>query len=675
MKRWVTLFTLLLLVVSPFFTSVASANDYKGHQMKEELSYWVNKGVIQTDAKGNVSPDRAVTRGEFASYLARSLELPASTKYTFKDLKANTSRTIEIQNAAGAGILGGYPDGSFKPNQQITRQQMAGMIFKAFRYLDIPVNTKLVQFKDSKKISPNFVDAVSAASNLNIIRGDQGYFKPTNNATIGHASAFLFRMFAVTDSSKPSVPTPPANGNVDPKVYKISSVTNGQLNPTNQSFLKFEDALAAYNASSSVQTISQNNVIIKMKSGQVFASENPKQYTSLYSDSALKKEVTYVQKGFELDYVGSSENHVIVELGGYKYYAKHAEVDLVPTQLSAGSSYYKVTNDGLLVHYPYYRTYDSKTKKYTGKYAEYTVGPVSSSALKKGQTYTSNDGVHFKERGSQSVVKYYPYFQFQSVRQPSSYSGADLERFIKSALESREKTGIARYKNATTKSKLIGLGSYIKSTEKLHQVNAMFILATAIHESDYGMSANAQNKNNIFGIRVFDSSPDKGEVYQNPTKSIDAFIGRYINLNYANPFGAYANGAAPGNKAVGFNMKYASDPFWGSKIAGHMWRIDQYLGNKDANQAELAFISFTGTADVNIRTSPEVRNSSNILFSYKAKHPGELTAFGYPLVIVDRTHSSDGYVWYKVLADTNPDYKKPSEPYGWIRSDLVTLVK
>lgn len=366
---------------------------------------------------------------------------------------------------------------------------------------------------------------------------------------------------------------------------------------------------------------------------------------------------------------------MIVELGGYKYYAKHAEVDLVPTQLSAGSSYYKVSNDGLLVHYPYYRTYDSKTKKYTGKYAEYTVGPVASSALKKGQTYTSNDGVHFKERGSQTVVKYYPYFQFQSVRQPSSYSGADLERFIKSALESREKTGIARYKNATTKSKLIGLGSYIKSTEKLHQVNAMFTLATAIHESDYGMSANAQNKNNIFGIRVFDSSPDKGEVYQDPTKSIDAFIGRYINLNYANPFGAYANGAAPGNKAVGFNMKYASDPFWGSKIAGHMWRIDQYLGNKDANQAELAFISFTGTADVNIRTSPEVRNSSNILFSYKAKHPGELTAFGYPLVIVDRTHSSDGYVWYKVLADTNPDYKKPSEPYGWIRSDLVTLVK
>ncbi|MDV6379040.1 S-layer homology domain-containing protein [Sporosarcina sp. GW1-11] len=674
MKRWITPFVLLLLLVSPFFSSIASANDFNNHQMKEELSYWVNKGVIQTDAKGNVYPNRAVTRGEFASYLTRSLALPVSTKHTFKDLRANQSRTIEIQNAAGAGILGGYPDGTFKPNQEITRQQMAGMIYKAFRHLGISVNSAIVPFKDSKKISPNFVGAVSAASNLRIIRGDNGYFKPTNNATIAHASAFLYRMFAVTNQSGSPVPTPPTGDKENPEVHKVSSISNSQLYVTNDSYLSFADALAAYNATSAIQTISINNKIVKMKSGQVFAAENPKQYTSLYSDTALKKEVTYVQKGHELDYIGSSEERVVVGLGGYTYYAKHAEVDLVPTQLSTGSSYYIVTNDGLLVHYPYYRTYNTKTKQYSGRYTEYTVGPASP-AMKKGQTYTSNDGVHFTEQGSGQVVTYYPYFQFQSVRQPSSYTAEELNRFIINALDARQKTGIARYKSAKTKSKLIGLGSYVKKMEELHNVNAMFILATAIHESDYGMSANAQTKNNIFGIRVFDSAPDKGEFYQHPTKSVDAFITRYINLNYANPFGAYANGAAPGNKAVGFNMKYASDPYWGSKIAGHMWRIDQFLGSKDVNQAELAFVSYTGTTNVNIRTSPTLNNGNNILFSYKAKHPGENSAFGYPLVVVDRTNDEDGYVWYKVLADTNPEYKRPTERFGWIRSDLVTVIE
>src|SRR5699024_2280701 len=252
------------------------------------------------DAKGNVYPNRAVTRGEFASYLARSLELPTSTRYTFNDLKVNHSRTIEIQNAAGAGILAGYPDGSFKANQQITRQQMAGMIFKAFRFLEIPIKSTTVQFKDSKKISSNFVPAVSAASSLNIIRGDQGYFKPTSNATIAHASAFLFRMFAVADGKGSTRPPTNVGGTENPKVHKVSSISNSQLNVTDESYITFEDALAAYNASSIVQTISVNNKIIKMKSGQAFASENPKQYTSLYSDTSLKNEVTYVQKGYEL---------------------------------------------------------------------------------------------------------------------------------------------------------------------------------------------------------------------------------------------------------------------------------------------------------------------------------------------------------------------------------------
>ncbi|ARK25459.1 hypothetical protein SporoP37_12855 [Sporosarcina sp. P37] len=673
MKRLITLLTLLLLAASPVFTPTANANDFTGHQMQEELKFWVNKGVIQTDAKGNVYPNRAVTRGEFASYLARSLDLPASSRYTFKDLKANHSRTIEIQNAAGAGILAGYPDGTFKENQQITRQQMAGMIFKAFRFLDIPVNTATVQFKDSKKISPNFVPAVSSASSLHIIRGDQGYFKPTSNATIAHASAFLFRMFAVADGRGST--RPPANtGSVEnPKVHKVSAVSNSQLNVTDETYMSFEDALAAYNASSAVQAISINNNIIKMKSGQAFAAENPKQYTSLYSDPALKNEVTYIQKGYELEYIGSSPERVVVEVGGYTYYAKHAEVDLIPTLLSTGASRYKVTNDGMLVHQPYYRTYDSKTKQYKGSYAEYTVGPASSE-MKKGQTYLSNDGVHFKEQNGTASVTYYPYFQFQSVRQPTSYTGQELNRFIANALTAREKTGISRYKNASSKSKLIGLGTYVKQMEKQHHVNAMFILATAIHESDYGMSTNAQQKNNIFGIRVFDSSPDKGEVYLNPTKSVDAFITRYINLNYANPLGAYANGAAPGNKVVGFNMKYASDPFWGSKIAGHMWRIDQFLGSKDANQAQLAVISYTGNTAVNIRTSPQALNAGNILFSYKPKHPGNLAAFGYPLVVTDRTTSADGFVWYKVRMDANPGTQQNSEPYGWIRSDLVTLI-
>ena len=207
----------------------------------------------------------------------------------------------------------------------------------------------------------------------------------------------------------------------------------------------------------------------------------------------------------------------------------------------------------------------------------------------------------------------------------------------------------------------------MKTVEEKHKVNALFILATAIHESDYGISSPAQKINNIFGIGVFDSTPDKGEMYESPKNSVDAFIREYMNKNYANPLGGYANGAVPGNKIVGINVMYPSDPNWGSKIAGHMWRIDSFLGNKDYQQADLGRIIYDGSVGVNVRTSPNPMSAK--LFTYKQKDPGLNAAFGYPVVIVDETTGTDGYQWYKVISDMNP----PAD-YGWIRSDLVERI-
>ena len=368
MKKLATFTLVTLLLFAPLFQTEVFASDVNGHQMESELNYWIAKGVIQADAKGKFNPNKAVTRGEFASYIARALELPASTKYKFKDLKANTSLTIEIQNAAGAGILSGYPDGTFKANDKITRQHMAGMMYKALRYMELPADTTVFKFKDSNKITANFVDAVSASVNLNIIRGDHRkdgvYFNPKDNATIAHASAFLFRMFAAADVLKPTVPSEPNKPSepsvpsVDPEVYKVSTISNGQLNSTTAIYKTYEDALAAYNASSSIRAIVKNNKVVNIKDGRAFGSENTRQVTTLYRDSTLRNEVTYIQKGREMKYISSSPEHVIVELAGATFYAKASEVDLIPTELVTGYDFYEVGQDGLLYH----STYNQLTK-------------------------------------------------------------------------------------------------------------------------------------------------------------------------------------------------------------------------------------------------------------------------------------------------------------------------
>ena len=109
----------LLLTISFTTQTTSHASDIDGHPLADGLNYWANLNVIRPDAKGNYNPNRAVTRGEFASYLARALNLPASNSITFKDLKAGEELTNEIQAAAGANILGGYPDGTFRPNEKL----------------------------------------------------------------------------------------------------------------------------------------------------------------------------------------------------------------------------------------------------------------------------------------------------------------------------------------------------------------------------------------------------------------------------------------------------------------------------------------------------------------------------------------------------------------------------
>ena len=294
------------------------------------------------------------------------------------------------------------------------------------------------------------------------------------------------------------------------------------------------------------------------------------------------------------------------------------------------------------------------------------------SFMKAGVNYYSQDGVNFYSDGllTKKVGTFYPYFQFQSIRQHSNYTAEELDNMIMTLLAERQAiTTSPQYAKATTESRLIGMGTLLKKVEAEYNVNALFILAAAMHESDYGVSTNSLKKNNIFGIKVFDSDPTLGEIYSSRDDSVMAFINRYVNLNYVPQTGAYAKGAAPGNKTSGMNVHYPSDPYWGSRIAGHMFRLDNRFGKKDYKQAKLAFVTYENGYLVNIRTEPSSISNDTIHFTYKEKYVGETGMFGYPVVIVEETTGSDGYVWYKILSDANP----PAQ-YGWVRSDLVQLI-
>ncbi|MCH7320624.1 S-layer homology domain-containing protein [Solibacillus sp. MA9] len=650
---------LLIMSFSILSPSFANANDIDNHPMVHELTYWSNLNVIRPDANGNYNPNRAVTRGEFASYITRALNLPESSTHTFKDLKAGQTLTNEIQAAAGAGILSGYPDGTFRPNDKITREQMSALLLRTLTYGKVPLNGAPLTFKDNDKIRNEFKPAVATNVYYNIIRGSQTakgiYFEPKGSATIAQAAAFLYRMQTVIDQYSENSEEPPVTPPVDASNYYIGKINNGVVTKNPTSYYSYEQAVEAQKAAN-LNLIFKGEKIINMPAGIASAADTTANTVTIYSDPNFKTVLTGAVEGSEFKYYASTDKYAIVRLADTKGYAKMDEITLTPSSLvNDKSSYYSVV-DGILHH----NTYNHITKKY---YGAYTIGPAPS-FMKPNVHYYSQDGVNFYSDFllTAKVGTYYPYFQFASIRQHTNYTAEELDNIIMTLLTERQV--LAGYENVLTDSRLIGLGTLLKEVEATYNINALFILAAAIHESNYGISENALKKNNIFGIKVYDSNTALGTTFASRDDSVRAFINQYTNLNYVPQSGGYAKGAAPGNKTSGMNVHYASDPFWGSKIAGHMYRIDNRFGKKDSQTSQLGFVVNNGDL---VNTRAEATTDSEKVFTYKAKNVGETKTFGYPVVIVEETQAADGYVWYKIISDANP----PSR-YVWVRSDLVT---
>lgn len=151
-------------------------------------------------------------------------------------------------------------------------------------------------------------------------------------------------------------------------------------------------------------------------------------------------------------------------------------------------------------------------------------------------------------------------------------SGLTLEQFKKVLSDSKDKNKI--FENNA---------EYFYYIEKQYNINGIFVASVGIHESGWGTSKIAVQKNNLFGYGAYDSNPYNGAYnFSNYSESID-LLARVFVKYYLNPAGTSIYG---GEKAVGsyyngatlkgINTKYASDKNWANAVFSHM----QYLYNK-----------------------------------------------------------------------------------------------
>lgn len=177
-----------------------SYSDMTGHWAAEEILEATAKGIVNGYPDGTFKPDNPITRAEFTVMLIGALQPERSgTDLTFIDAAHIGKWAREaVAQAVQLGIIKGYEDHSFRPNQHITRAEMAVMIARAM-HLPIADNDS-TRFADDDEIPRWAKGAVEAIRKLDIVNGrGDNQFVPNDTATRAEATVMLLRMLRVMD--------------------------------------------------------------------------------------------------------------------------------------------------------------------------------------------------------------------------------------------------------------------------------------------------------------------------------------------------------------------------------------------------------------------------------------------------------------------------------------------
>lgn len=161
-----------------------SLKDITNHWAGERINNLVAQGAIKGYPDGTFQPDATITRAEFTTVVVKAFNLTNSNGKVFTDTSGHWAKDY-IATATAAGIVGGYNDNVFGPNDPVTREQMAAMVVKA---ANLTVAAAENQFADSSGIAGWAQKAVATAVNNQIIRGyPDNTFKPGGKATRAEA--------------------------------------------------------------------------------------------------------------------------------------------------------------------------------------------------------------------------------------------------------------------------------------------------------------------------------------------------------------------------------------------------------------------------------------------------------------------------------------------------------
>ena len=248
----------------------------------------------------------------------------------------------------------------------------------------------------------------------------------------------------------------------------------------------------------------------------------------------------------------------------------------VPMNQVNNLSHYTVNSNNELVHAI------SSDITSTPKYSYQILGPAPS-FMKQNTKYYSYDGNYFytdinilmsdakldnHNNAINSNNPYYNYYQYLPGRSKTSYTAYDINRYFE--------------QYTPTDSLLRNTGNYFIKAQNEYGVGI------AMNESDRGTSNLAKTKFNVFGTNAKDGYVENADKFSSIEECIMRVSNYSFSNGYFNPKSWKYNSSSLGNKNIGANVRYASDPYWSEKAISRMYQLDKFLGGdtglKDYNR-------------------------------------------------------------------------------------------
>ena len=168
--------------------------DINNHWGASYIQKLYSSGIVSGDPDGKFRPDDSITREEFVKLViaATGLDLVNASQCSFGDVDSTKWYMPYISAAVEKGIVSGYPDGTFGIGQTITRQDASVLCFRA---LNKPITVSADSFTDDSSIASYAKEAVYAQRAIDIITGfEDNTFRPLETLTRAQAAKIIFML-------------------------------------------------------------------------------------------------------------------------------------------------------------------------------------------------------------------------------------------------------------------------------------------------------------------------------------------------------------------------------------------------------------------------------------------------------------------------------------------------